>query len=411
MTQNNQVKNIRESLSASLLVPNEPGFTALDPSSAITGRDFTLPKLPMDEPTVSGISADSIAQLTFERRPRASNYDSDDDQEAKEACKLEDELRAIQADMMQYESMMASGPDDKLAPVPFFKRLMKLGLQHQEPTTRSKWTKLEPTVVALMANQQQCIATLVTNIMPCTLGEICTYIYGINEGTRLHVTERLDAVERNMSDMIDSLKVIFVRLETSYKDHVAQTKQFADQVNNASKSLATGVSSFEKLLVQVSENLLKMPLVVPAPSVCSAETGLSVHKPPKKPSIVPSKPSLLDPIPIEKEGISVNEIVEDGLYTGSYMSFRIIKGEARDITITVRTMKFLQALEKSRAKVLSCILCAPPTVLSNMERVSPGWLKRMMTMTAQEKIDYIGKHFQSYRRNPVFWTFFPATKE
>lgn len=400
-------EDVKSPLDASVLVPGEPAFATIDPGTLLRGDDYNLQGITQDEPQVDGVSQESINQLTFKRRGRASNYDSDDDEEAINAAKVLEEVRKIQESANLYDAMMKAGSDDTMAPLEFFKQLMRLGLDHQDIKIRQKWTKLEPTIVALMANQQQSIATLVTGIMPCTLGEICTYVYGINEGTRLHVTERLDAVERNMSDMVDSLKVMFSRMETSYKDHISQTIQFAAQVNNASKSLASSVAGFEKLLIQVSENMLKMPVVNPAPSVVSVETGHSVHQPPKKPSLVPRQPSLLDPVPKEKPGVSTTEISADGLYSGSYMSFRIVDGEAVQFKITVSSMKFLNILQGSRSKLISCILCAPATALVNMEKMSPGWLTRLMSSSAKDKVKFIEKNFGAYRRNPVSWTYFP----
>lgn len=372
------------------------------PGAAFEFRGSSLPANPHEEVNLGAIPKRQRSVLTF-----TDEKDSEADERAQEEDDTELEIKQINNEMAQYRMMMDKGPGTREVPLAFFKKLMRLGLNHQEISIRQRWEGIEPTATSLLATKADYIAGLITSIMPCSLGEVCTYIHGLGEGTRLNTRERLDQLEQQLSDLCDSMKVVALGLEKSYLAHIDQAAQFAQQVNHSSASLANSVHDFEKMMLNISHNLLKMPIVTATPSVHSLETSQSTQRAPKKPSVVPKRPSLLDVPEVLKKTTLVTNIEKDGVYQSAIASVTIKNQIATSVTVTRGEWKFLHHLRGTKVKLVSWILSAPAAELANFETENPGWLEAIMTLSGTERAEFLKTHFRQYRDNPAQWTFTP----
>lgn len=158
------------------------------------------------------------------------------------------------------------------------------GMKHTNTLISAKWTSLEPMINTRQYPQD--VHGLVLNILPCEVREICTFVIGLNAGYHLKVTEKLEQIEKDLSDT--SLNVEAKKVMDHHAQHLAQTANLAKQITSVSANLAGNIKSLEVMMTKFSDQLMRTPITSVLPDTAALVKSIesSVFWASKKPEYI-----------------------------------------------------------------------------------------------------------------------------
>lgn len=366
-----------------------------------------------------------------EAEEESENPTPDDSSEGKEGAKAtsvtsnksekfeqalsEQEMAAI----AQYEHLMNNAFSVTSNYADFVKRLVTAGMRHPDPIIAETWSGAEPTVAELLKRFPIKVGKALVGMVPCSHGEFFNRVLGMHEGLTWHMGETLEQVQDELSHLVDSLKTKIHVLEQREEAHHAQTIKFADQVSNASASLAISVKNAETTFIKMADFAMRLPVQVDAPSKPSSVTvGDSVFRAPTRRRAQASSPtssvrsalSVANPPepPLIKESEArkvVTNIDRDGVYEGEQMAVTIENGRVARITVTSHSLRSAEGLLHRKAALAQMVLARSPEELRRIFQDLPDWLAQANQLKGQAATNFLIHTFPPSKTVPRWsWT-------
>lgn len=262
--------------------------------------------------------------------------------------------------VVEYISLLGKSLEKGKSPRMELIKIKKLGLESPLISVLTFWQNHVPVIDKLIEDGTSAIITEFLSILIGSSNKASCYLRGIAGGLAMKASTRYEDMLTNIASTAETMKLLLQDSITASTAHMAQTKEFANQMTSSSKTVADFKTAVEAV------KLLGVKMDVAPP-------GTPVHVPPIFPSSS-SPPELLRPHHQAAE-FTVPRLKGNGHYISKHGTVLVSEGITGTIGFTSKGLTALSDLLGLPSNVAEFVLNKDLDMLDAYGGQNPDWLR------------------------------------